>query len=132
MITKIKIIISLVTILGLASTIGYGYVKINSLESNLEVKEVQLQESKNANDAWIISWNQQQEDMKKQRNKATIMRKEYAKLEQDNSKLKQKQEKHSYEKIMQRKPGIVSKSIINSTNRMLRADEADSQASFAQ
>ena len=130
MIWKIKIIVSAITFIGLAGLLGYGYIKITSLESDLKVAQGQLNEAHNANIVWQETWNQSQEDREKERMEAKRIRQEFTNIQKEFNRLRIKQERHNYEKIMEKKPGALYRVLIRSTNRMFRADEADSQAYY--
>ena len=130
MIWKIKIIVSVITFIGITGLLGYGYVKINTLESDLKVKSQQLEEVISANESWQATWNKSQEDREKERKQAIMIREKFTRIEIEFNKLRLKQEKHEYAKIMQKKPGALARSIIDSTNRMFREDELSSQAYY--
>lgn len=114
---------------GLVTLLFMGaYIRI--LKAENEIQQSQLDNALQMNQDWNIAWDNIEEELEESRKQTKEVRAKYIKIEQDFNKLRLKQEKHDYAKIMEKKPGTVSRTIINSTNRMFRADESRTQTYY--
>lgn len=105
-----------------------AYIRI--LQAEYEAKEIELNQALQVNNDWDIAWDNLQAELNQRKKEAEKAREKAIKIERDFNKLRLKQEKHDYAKIMQKKPGAVSRAIIDSTNRMFRDDEDRTQTYY--
>ena len=128
MIWKIKIIVSAIAFIGIAGIIGYGYVKINTLESDLKVAQGQLNEAHNANLAWQKQQKERDKQYQIQLEKHKEMIETYAKNFKDFREERKKVENNNVDKIITKKPSLFSNTVNASTTRLLDELARDSEA----
>ena len=128
MIWKIKIIVSAIAFIGIAGIIGYGYVKINTLESDLKVAQGQLNEAHNANLAWQKQQKERDRIHKQQLEQYKKMIATYAKNFKEFREERKKVENNNVDKIIEKKPSLFSRTVNASTTRLFDELARDSEA----